>query len=65
MDIPDLPASVVIRLTDGDNLRGTLVEERSDGWVLNEESGRLIHVYSQDVDEIVPREGSGENGGER
>jgi hypothetical protein len=54
--VPELPASVVIRLTDGDTLRGTLIEERSDGWVLDEESGRLIHVYSQEVDQITPRE---------
>jgi hypothetical protein len=58
MDVPELPASVVIRLTDGDTLHGTLVEERSDGWMLNEESGRLIHVYSQEVDQIDPRKES-------
>ncbi|WP_161605848.1 hypothetical protein [Halococcus thailandensis] len=45
MDVPEIPASVEVRLTDGDTLRGTLVEERSDGWLLDEESGRLIHVY--------------------
>ena len=54
MDVPDPPASVEIRLTDGDTLRGTLLEERSDGWLLDEESGRLIHVYSQEVDHIAP-----------
>ena len=58
MDVPELPASVAGWLTDGDVLRGTLVEERSDGWLLDEESGRLIHVYSQEVDQIVPREES-------
>ena len=47
-----------VRLTDGDTLRGTLVEERSDGWLLDEESGRLIHVYSQEVDQITSREES-------
>ena len=62
MDILDLPASAVIRMTDGDTLHGTLVEERSDGWLLDEESGRLIHVYSQEIDEIVPREEVDENG---
>ena len=45
-------------MTDGDVLRGTLVEERSDGWLLDEESGRLIHVYSQEVDQITSREES-------
>ena len=44
MDVPELPASVEIRLTDGDTLRGTLLEEWADRWLLNEESGRLIHV---------------------
>ena len=58
MDVSELPASVEMQLTDGDVLRGTLVEERSDGWLLDEESGRLIHVYSQEVDQIVPRDGS-------
>ena len=48
MDTRD-PASVAIRLTD-DVLRGTLVEEQSDGWLIDEESNRLIHVYSQEVD---------------
>ena len=62
MDVPDPPALVEVRLTDGDTLRGTLVEERSDGWLLDEENGRLIHVYSQEVDEIVPREEVDENG---
>ena len=59
MDVPELPASVEMRLTDGDTLRGTLVEEQSDGWLLDEESGRLIHVYSQEVDQITPGEESG------
>ena len=58
MDVPELPASVEVRLTDSDVLRGSLVEERSDGWLLNEESGRLIHVYLQEVDQIVPRDES-------
>jgi hypothetical protein len=58
MDVSELPASVKVRLTDGDTLRGTLVEEQSDGWLLDEESGRLIHVYSQEVDQIIPREES-------
>ena len=56
MDVPEFPASVEVRLADGDVLRGTLVEERSDGWLLDKESGRLIHVYSQEVDQIVPRD---------
>ena len=59
MDVPELPASVEVRLTDGDTLCGTLVEEQSDGWLLDEESGRLIHVYSQEVDQISPRHESG------
>ena len=58
MDVPDPPASVEIRLTDGDTLRGTLLEDRSDGWLLDEESGRLIHVYSQEAEQIVPRDES-------
>ena len=58
MDVPDPPASVEIRLTDGDTLRGTLLEERSDGWLLDEESGQLIHVYSQEAEQIVPRDES-------
>jgi len=58
MDTPDPPASVVIRLTNGDTLRGTLIEERSDGWLLDEKTGRLIHVYSQDVERIDPRDES-------
>jgi hypothetical protein len=58
MDVPEPPVSVEVRLTDGDTFRGTLIEVRSDGWVLDEESGRLIHVYSQDVEQIVPREES-------
>ena len=56
MDVPDPPASVEIRLTDGDTLRGTLIEEQSDGWLLDEESGRLIRVCSQEVEQIVPRD---------
>ncbi|GAA0473719.1 hypothetical protein MUK72_19885 (plasmid) [Halococcus dombrowskii] len=52
MDVPDLPAPVVIEMDDGDTLRGTLIEERTDGWLLDEESGRLILVYSQDVEQI-------------
>jgi hypothetical protein len=56
MDVPDPPASVVVRLTDGDILRGTLVEERADGWLLDEESGRLIHLYPQEVDRITHRD---------
>lgn len=56
MNVPDPPASVVIQLTDGDELRGTLIEEQSDGWLLEEENGRLIHVYPQEVTHIVPRE---------
>ena len=55
MDVPEFPASVVVRMADGDTLYGTLVEERSDGWLLDEESGRLIHVYSQEIEEIVRR----------
>jgi hypothetical protein len=58
MDVPEPPASVEIRTTDGDTLRGTLLEERSDGWLLDEESGRLIHVYSQEVDQITVRDES-------
>jgi hypothetical protein len=58
MDVPEPPASVEVQLTDGDTLRGTLVEERSGGWVLDEEGGRLIHVYSQEVEQITPREES-------
>lgn len=65
MDVPELPASVEIRLSDGDTLCGTLIEERSGGWLLDEESGRLIHVYSQDVEQIEPREEPGEDGTER
>lgn len=55
MDVPDSPASVEVRLTNRDILRGTLIEERSDGWLLDEESGRLIHLYPPEVDQIVPR----------
>jgi hypothetical protein len=58
MDVPEPPASVEIRTTDGDTLRGTLLEERPDGWLLDEESGRLIHVYSEEVEQIDPREES-------
>ena len=58
MDVPELPASVRVQLTDGDTLRGTLLEEQSDGWLLDEESGRLIRVYSQEVEQIVPRDES-------
>lgn len=54
MDVPEPPVPVVVRMTDGDTLYGTLVEEQSDGWLLDEESGRLIHVYSQEVDQIEP-----------
>ena len=39
-------------MDDGDTLRGTLIEERTDGWLLDEESGRLILVYPQDVEQI-------------
>ena len=49
MDAPDPPVSVVIEMSDSDTLRGTLVEERTDGWLLDEESGRLILVYPQDI----------------
>ncbi|WP_152420408.1 hypothetical protein [Halococcus thailandensis] len=52
MDVPEPPAPVVIEMNDGDTLRGTLIEERTDGWLLDEESGRLILVYSQDVEQI-------------
>ncbi|MGN8219692.1 hypothetical protein ACTG0T_15340 (plasmid) [Halococcus morrhuae DSM 1307] len=52
MNVPDPPAPVVIEMNDGDTLRGTLVEERIDGWLLDEESGRLILVYPQDVEQI-------------
>ena len=31
MDAPDPPASVGIEMSDSDTLRGTLVEERTDG----------------------------------
>ena len=58
MDVPELPVSVEVRLTDGDALRGTLVKEQSDGWLLDDESSRLIHVYSQEVDQTFPREES-------
>ncbi|GAA0462869.1 hypothetical protein MUK72_18735 (plasmid) [Halococcus dombrowskii] len=52
MNVPDPPAPVVIEMNDGDTLRGTLIEERTDGWLLDEESGRLILVYPQDVEQI-------------
>lgn len=59
MNVLELPVLVKVRLTDGNVLRGTLVEERSDGWLLDEESGRLIHVYLQEIAQITPREESG------
>jgi hypothetical protein len=31
MDAPDPPASVVIEMSDSETLRGTLIEERTDG----------------------------------
>lgn len=34
MDVSELPASVGVRLTDGDVLRGTLIEEQSDGCLM-------------------------------
>lgn len=60
MDVPDPPASVVIEMSNGDTLRGTLVEERTDGWLLDEESGRLILVYPQDIEQIDRGESSEE-----
>ena len=60
MDVPDPPASVVIEMSNGDTLRSTLVEERTDGWLLDEESGRLILVYPQDIEQIDRRDSSGE-----
>jgi len=60
MDVPAPPASVVIEMSNGDTLRGTLVEERTDGWLLDEESGRLILVYPQDIEQIDRRDSSGE-----
>ena len=56
MDVPDPPAPVVVQMSDGETLRGTLVEERRDGWLLDEESGRLIFVYPQDIEDIEQRE---------
>ena len=56
MDVPAPPASVVIEMSNGDTLRGTLVEERTDGWLLDEESGRLILVYPQDIEQVTPRD---------
>ena len=55
MEVPDPPASVVIEMSNGDTLRGTLVEKRTDGWLLDEESGRLILVYPQDIEQIERR----------
>jgi hypothetical protein len=60
MDVPDPPAAVVIETNDGETLRGTLVEERTDGWLLDEESGRLILVYPQDIEQIDADDSSGE-----
>ena len=60
MDVPDPSAPVVIQMSDGETLRGTLVEERRNGWLLDEENGRLILVYEQDVDQIDHRDSSGE-----
>jgi hypothetical protein len=60
MDVPDPPASVVMEMSNGDTLRGTLVEERTDGWLLDEESGRLILVYPQDIEQIDRRDSSEE-----
>ena len=60
MDVPAPPASVVIEMSNGDTLRGTLVEERTDGWLLDEESGRLILVYPQDIEQIDRGDASGE-----
>ena len=56
MDAPDPPASVVIEMSNGDTLRGTLVKERTDRWLLDEESGRLILVYPQDIEQVTPRD---------
>lgn len=58
MDVPDPPGPVVIEMSNGDTLRGTLVEERTDGWLLDEESGRLILVYPQDIEQIERRDSS-------
>ena len=60
MDVPDPSASVVIEMSTGDTLRGTLVEERTDGWLLDEDSGRLILVYPQDIEQIDRGESSEE-----
>jgi len=49
---------VVIEMTNGDTLRGTLVEEQTDRWLLDEESGRLILVYPQDIEQVTPRDES-------
>jgi hypothetical protein len=37
---------------------GPFLEEQPDGWLLDEESGRLIHVYSEEIDQITPRDES-------
>lgn len=58
MQSPEPPDPVVVRMSDGDDFRGTLAEEQSDGWLLEEESGRLIHLYSQEVNEIVHQDES-------
>ena len=58
MDVSDPPASVVIETNGGDTFRGTLIEERRDGWLLDEESGRLILVYPQDIEQIAHRDES-------
>jgi hypothetical protein len=47
-------------MSNGDTLRGTLVEERTDGWLLDEDSGRLILVYPQDIEQIDRRDSSEE-----
>jgi len=60
MDVPDPPASVVMEMSNGDTLRGTLVEEQTDGWLLDEDSGRLILVYPQDIEQIDRRDSSEE-----
>ena len=59
MNVPDPLASVVIEMTNGDTLCGTLVEERTDGWLLDKESGRLILVYPQNIEQIDRRDSSG------
>lgn len=62
MDSPEPSAPVVVRMSDGDEFRGTLVEEQSNGWLLDEESGRLIHLYSQEITEIDRNEESEKRG---